>query len=587
MRRPALLTSVCLVIATVASATSPAVAQSGLQITPDGRRTLISKDVGTERWSISVSRDDATVTGNVYRAAGEAPAFAWCQTVNLALDPVKLDCFANASCAAAPCPDDWVRLDRVEIPRSFFLPRSDAGRAPQADARSTQGSAAGGAAERASGVQITPDARRVLINKDVGDERWAIAVNLDDRTVTGTAFADGASPSFVWCEQKAIADDQVTLSCSGAASCTGEPCAPEAWVALGDVGLPGAFFRPPTPAAAGACLAATRAGDMATAAVACSREAQERPDDGRLALARGVAEAFVAALEPAPALDLLARAGVSLRGSAFDVCKLGLRSAEPEREANGSLRARRGAAIQDAIASALVTFTDRVRDGLQTLPQGAMQLDLADVPYCMQSFGDSIEIDATDVRALRSAIELMAAVAHAGAAYDVDFDVAGAIDAGSSLGEVLQANPNALTLRPTGSAELGLARAALDRSLADFTDAVGLLRAERDDQSDDVLVAGPADLEGLDAALDVAGTVRDALTGEGTFDAERYRLAADQRVRLGPFFAGEVASLRGLLPLDATGRLDFCRLPDPTLHGAAPDLTQAEVQRVLRLSCAP
>jgi len=52
-------------------------AQSGLQVTPDGKRTLVNKDVGDERWAIVRSTD--TVSGNVYfpdggdaeRAAGE------------------------------------------------------------------------------------------------------------------------------------------------------------------------------------------------------------------------------------------------------------------------------------------------------------------------------------------------------------------------------------------------------------------------------------------------------------------------------------------------------------------------------------
>jgi len=34
-----------------------AAAQSGVQITRDGKRTLISKDVGNERWAITLNDD--------------------------------------------------------------------------------------------------------------------------------------------------------------------------------------------------------------------------------------------------------------------------------------------------------------------------------------------------------------------------------------------------------------------------------------------------------------------------------------------------------------------------------------------------
>src|SRR5262245_1237489 len=58
---------------------------------------------------------------------------------------------------------------------------------------------------RQSGVQISPDGKRVLISKDVGDERWAITLN-DDNTVTGNVFPqDGGPPQFVWCEPAAEA----------------------------------------------------------------------------------------------------------------------------------------------------------------------------------------------------------------------------------------------------------------------------------------------------------------------------------------------------------------------------------------------
>ena len=56
-------------------------------------------------------------------------------------------------------------------------------------------------AQPAAGTRTTPDGKQVLISKDVGSERWAISMNLDDGTVTGNVFRPGAEPSFVWCER--------------------------------------------------------------------------------------------------------------------------------------------------------------------------------------------------------------------------------------------------------------------------------------------------------------------------------------------------------------------------------------------------
>ena len=107
------------------------------------------------------------------------------------------------------------------------------------------------------GVQLTPngddpDNLHVLVSKDVGSERWAIALNADD-SITGNVFlCDGSPPAFVWCQK--IDDDHnadfeqrvIVWECFGAGACPEPPCGTnEQWPLInGHVQLTGAFFLP-------------------------------------------------------------------------------------------------------------------------------------------------------------------------------------------------------------------------------------------------------------------------------------------------------------------------------------------------------
>lgn len=100
-----------------------------------------------------------------------------------------------------------------------------------------------------SGVQITPDGKRTLASKDVGDQRWAITRDLQDGTVTGNVFyPGGGAASFVWCERAAdglAGAGEIALSCYGADSCPAAPCSADGWSFIATVTLPSAFFEPP------------------------------------------------------------------------------------------------------------------------------------------------------------------------------------------------------------------------------------------------------------------------------------------------------------------------------------------------------
>ena len=108
--------------------TRPAHAQSGTRTTPDGARTLISKDVGTERWAIT-RNPDQTVTGNVFSSSGGDPKFVWCERTGDDGNPdpsaVLIDyaCSGADRCVAEPCTaSEWSFIGNVTLPGSFFLP---------------------------------------------------------------------------------------------------------------------------------------------------------------------------------------------------------------------------------------------------------------------------------------------------------------------------------------------------------------------------------------------------------------------------------------------------------------------------------
>ncbi|MFM8412855.1 MAG: hypothetical protein ACKOCT_21595 [Alphaproteobacteria bacterium] len=113
------------------------------------------------------------------------------------------------------------------------------------------GGAGAAQAQRQSGIQLSPDSNRYFISKDVGQERWAITYNLDDKTVTGNVFPlDGGAPTFLSCAITRVeqapnpADAQYFMDCRAAGPCASAPCKDQ-WGAPSAVGpIPGSFLLP-------------------------------------------------------------------------------------------------------------------------------------------------------------------------------------------------------------------------------------------------------------------------------------------------------------------------------------------------------
>jgi hypothetical protein len=230
----------CAAFATLAAlagtAATDAWAQSAAQLGREGKRLLVSKSVNGERWAIT-RNPDGSVTGNVTLPDG-SPAFLWCveQSRNEAI--VHLACQTAPTASASPCPGTWTPLVEVDVPTSFLSSRCGSGETA-IPRRATA------AAEDSPGRrQLTPDGLHVLINKDVGDQRWAITSNLADHTLTGNVI-DEHGPHFFWCER--MSDDgardpdaiQIHFACWLA---DGSDCSEAAWHPMDPITLSGAFL---------------------------------------------------------------------------------------------------------------------------------------------------------------------------------------------------------------------------------------------------------------------------------------------------------------------------------------------------------
>ncbi len=226
-----------------------ATGQAGIQTTPDGRRLLVSKDVGGERWAITRNLADGSVTGNIFTTGSGDPLFVACEALGETGDQVRLRCEGADRCPLTPCEQhEWAFIAEVEVPKSFFGDESASSSVSGASVpRIVAARVAGVAQASRAGVQQTPNGVGTLINKDVGEgQRWAITLNGDDGTVTGNVFfPDGSEPAFVWCGRTAVGDEDFEFDCWGADRCAASGCTAGDWSLLFAVSIESAFFLAP------------------------------------------------------------------------------------------------------------------------------------------------------------------------------------------------------------------------------------------------------------------------------------------------------------------------------------------------------
>ncbi len=210
----------------------------GIQLSLDGTRVLVNKDVGEDRWGIALNTLSQTITGNVFPGSGGEPIFIFCEPEGLVN---TWSCRGSGPCVTATCTSQYTDFGVVTLPADFFSPPgfNDQFAVPST---APPARAANGAAT--NGFQETPDGMHVLVSKDINGERWAITLNRDDRTLTGNVFfPEGGDPAFVSCGQDLGGSD--SFRCSGAGPCVTDGCMDQ-YNLIGTVALPDGFFGPST-----------------------------------------------------------------------------------------------------------------------------------------------------------------------------------------------------------------------------------------------------------------------------------------------------------------------------------------------------
>ena len=104
----------------------------------------------------------------------------------------------------------------------------------------------GSAAHAQSDATISPEGQYVLVQKNLGVQRWAIVRDQETRAITGNIFnPEGNGSQFVWCSY--LGDE--LYDCVGGGNCATEPCP---WAPIAQVKIPESFFalraNQPTPA---------------------------------------------------------------------------------------------------------------------------------------------------------------------------------------------------------------------------------------------------------------------------------------------------------------------------------------------------
>jgi len=320
-------------------------------------------------------------------------------------------------------------------------------------------------------------------------------------------------------------------------------------------------------------LIALTVGDLNRASNAFCALAASDSSDSQASLYCGVTQAIAQILDDASLRAVAQGAGITISGSSGDVCGFQV-NVPHELPAD----APRTGAILSATRAVVLPVADALVSRLAGLPDALeATFDVGNLPLCTsrRSQSHTIEIDHSDVLALRAGLQAVRAAFDVLAAYNIDVDLADVIH--HTPQSVLGGAQTLLTLN--SAASLATAAQSFDDALTTSANAITAVLAETDDQSNDLLIIAPNDRDTAQALVGTLNSVRESLHGRVVLGTDRGQPA---RLDLSLFFSGRLTSLRPLLPtFDRDGNFDLQHFPDSTFGGTAPDLTQGDIDRAI------
>jgi hypothetical protein len=245
-------------------------------VSPDGEVLLVNKELRVgdqiQRWSIaSLTTPEApgvkritSISGVVAALDGRLIDFAYCTPVKDtdptlrpdSTDLLKVSCRFTDPCenTAQECAREAWGSDTVEaeFPKSFLLPRGSE--------CSPQSSSSEGAGAPSSST-LAFNEREYLVNKAIGQDRWAVSLLLREGATNGAIVEApvagsvydpaGGTPVFAFCNPESPIDlskrgQTASFDCSVTGPCRGslEDCS-GAWASVGSRQIPVSFFLPP------------------------------------------------------------------------------------------------------------------------------------------------------------------------------------------------------------------------------------------------------------------------------------------------------------------------------------------------------
>jgi len=256
----------------------------------------------------------------------------------------------------------------------------------------------------------------------------------------------------------------------------------------------------------------------------------------------------------------------------------------PENE-DGNTNLPEGAPTSTEYVDFLTTYLiPEVNEALQNLAHVDSSFSVILTPAETDS-NDALEVDYGDVLMYRALLHALKTCIKITAAYNVEFNVADLLprveDGSISINDDLL-NVYADFLKLLTPNQMSAAGADLELSIDSYLAASAFIRAEEDDQGDDLIAFDSESLADEQKYRHMMEDVKASLAGPATVGDEE--LSDPFVLDLSGFF-DQPFGLRSLLPVfDDDNNVIPCTFPDPTINGVLPFYTSGKWNDLLGLS---